>query len=225
LAEGDDLLRRRKTMTESTYQCPNCGGSQFTIWKLPHPIIVHWVLNPGLVANELLLGQRMPKITLICRTCPLPLIERSYIPCPHCHTLHDGRRWSGRKAFGNWLGYGCPACGLAIPCLWNVFTLVALAVTSPIWFLPYVLLLRQHQPNFGKASVPKPVKARTFVWVGAFWGLFMWICMGLTPAFYQTWQGHFFPTEVVLLQLLMWSLAGGLFGFVMWRILSRKPST
>ena len=35
--------------------------NKYKVWKLPHPMLIHWVLNPGLAFNELILGQRVPK--------------------------------------------------------------------------------------------------------------------------------------------------------------------
>lgn len=71
--------------------------TKFKIWKLPHPMLLHWVLNPGLCINEVLLGQRVPKVTLIDKTSDAPLVERSYVECPHCQTLHNGQLWGGGK--------------------------------------------------------------------------------------------------------------------------------
>jgi hypothetical protein len=53
--------------------------------------MLHWILNPGLAINELILGQRVPKVRLEDKTIDKPRIERVLIPCPHCETLHDGR--------------------------------------------------------------------------------------------------------------------------------------
>ncbi len=41
---------------------------KYKVWKLPHPMLLHWIINPGLAFNELILGQRIPKITLIDKT-------------------------------------------------------------------------------------------------------------------------------------------------------------
>jgi hypothetical protein len=100
--------------------CPKCGGRHYKVWKLTHPIVFHYVLNPGIAINEILLGQCLPKVTLLCQTCQLPLYARSYVPCPHCRAMHDARLWSKQKAFGNWRGFICLSCGKAIPRLWNL---------------------------------------------------------------------------------------------------------
>lgn len=96
---------------------------------------LHWIINPGLAINELILGQRIPKIILIDKTSDRPLMERTYIPCPHCHTLHDGRTWSKKNGTynKNWFGYYCPKCGNIIPCLHNGLAFLLLAITFPFW--------------------------------------------------------------------------------------------
>ncbi|MDZ7681782.1 MAG: hypothetical protein U5J63_08775 [Fodinibius sp.] len=96
---------------------------------------LHWIVNPGLAFNELVLGQRIPKQMLIDKTSDKPLMERSYVPCPHCETLHDGRIWStdNGMAFKNWFGYYCPECGNIIPCLHNGLAYLLLAITYPLW--------------------------------------------------------------------------------------------
>ena len=110
--------------------------SRFKIWALPHPIVLHWVLNPGLMFNELILGQRQPKVSLIDKESDKSLLERCYIPCPHCETLNDNRLWGKRNTFGHWFGLVCPSCHQVIPCLWNIFSLAVLAITFPLWYFP-----------------------------------------------------------------------------------------
>ena len=66
--------------------------NRFTIRALPHPFILFWVLYPGVILHELILGQRLPKVMLIDKESDKPLLERTYVPCPHCETLNDRRR-------------------------------------------------------------------------------------------------------------------------------------
>ena len=102
-------LRDKNTMAE-TYRCPKCQSTQVKHWQFPDWMLVHWVLNPGLAFNELVLGQKVPKLTLVCQACQLPRAERMYIPCPGCNAIHDARIWDKKNAFGNWLGLICPTC-------------------------------------------------------------------------------------------------------------------
>ena len=109
--------------------------NRFKVQSLPHPLVLLWVLFPGTMFFELMLGQRLPKVVLVDKESDKPPLERSYIPCPHCETLNDRRLWAG-NAFGHWFGFVCPSCHQVIPCLWNIFSLAILAITFPLWYFP-----------------------------------------------------------------------------------------
>lgn len=102
-------------------------------WKNPLSLI--WVLNPVNAIKELIFGQRLPEILLLDETKDGLHIERTYIPCPHCHTLHDSRIWSppNKTAYNNWFGLYCISCGKVIPCLRNGMSFILLACTYPLW--------------------------------------------------------------------------------------------
>ncbi|MCG9133053.1 hypothetical protein J5I95_15360, partial [Candidatus Poribacteria bacterium] len=102
--------------------------NRFKIHALPHPFVLLWVLFPGIMFFELISGQRLPKVALVDKE-----MERSYVPCPHCETLNDRRLWA---ACGHWFGLVCPSCHQIIPCLWNIFSLIILAITYPLWYFP-----------------------------------------------------------------------------------------
>ena len=53
--------------------------TKFKIWTWKNPIMLHWIINPGLVINELLLGQRVPKIMLIEKDSTKSLQEKTKI--------------------------------------------------------------------------------------------------------------------------------------------------
>ena len=112
----------------------NFDKDKYKVWQLPHPMVLHWVLNPGLAFNELILGQRLPKVMLVDKTSDAPLMERQYVPCPECNVLTDARVWGGSRSKGHWFGYVCPGCNGRIPCLWNLTSLVLLALTFPLGF-------------------------------------------------------------------------------------------
>ena len=107
---------------------------KYKIYTGKNWMMLHWILNPGLAVNELILGQRVPKISLEDKTIDKPKIERTLVPCPHCETLHDGRTWSTQNgtAFKNWFGLYCGNCGNTIPCLTNGFSFLILGLTFPI---------------------------------------------------------------------------------------------
>jgi len=206
--------------------CPKCGGRNFKVWKMPSPVIVHWVLNPGLAFNELVLGQRVPKVQLICQDCQDPFYNRSYVPCPHCQTMIHGRTWSKKNSFFNWLGYVCPCCGKRIPCLWNYTSLVILTITSPIWYLPYRLYFRDRIP---KKPIPnpepmKPVSKMTWLYMGAGWGVIMWLISSLAPVLKSIASGGNPHWNRVLLDIPLWTVGGTLFGGFMYLFMTKRKS-
>jgi hypothetical protein len=211
-------------MTTKTLVCPKCDGHDFKLWQWPHPLIVHWVLNPGLAFNELAFGQRLPKVQAICQRCDAPLYDRSYVPCPHCTTMNAGRYWSKRNGFGNWLGYVCPACSQRIPCLWNVFSLLILALTSPLWYLPYRFHFRDRKPAppLLPDSANVPIQRSAWIRMGVFFGAGMWLILSMLPAMYTFSQGQRFPTDKVMVGALIWGACGVAFAIFMRLVLGSR---
>ncbi len=164
----------------------NFDTNQYKVWQLPSPLLLHWIINPVMMFNELLLGQRLPKVMLIDKMSDAPLMERTYIPCPHCNTLNDGRIWAKKNAFGNWFGYLCPNCYRVIPCLWNVSSLFVLAITSPCWywFRPYLKKkwLKNKKAYLLQNADRRLPEAKTTPWlkVGIIFGLLMF-CFMVVP--------------------------------------------
>jgi hypothetical protein len=172
---------------------PEYDRSRFSVWALPHPLILHWVLNPGLAFNELVLGQRLPRVVLIDKMSDKPFQDRSYVPCPHCNSLHD--RQTAKAAwgnFGNWFGFVCPNCKKDIPALWNVFSLLILALTAPLWILPvHYLRPKWRARKEAQCTVVEDLRESTSVplkvhWIAA--GIFgygggMWLAKLLISAF------------------------------------------
>ena len=109
---------------------------RFKIHALPHPLVLHWVLNPVIMFNELIFGQRLPKVTLIDKKSDKSSMEGCYVPCPHCEKLNDSRLWAKGNTFEHWFGFVCPSCHEIIPCLWNIFSLAILVITFPLWYFP-----------------------------------------------------------------------------------------
>ena len=108
--------------------------NKYKIWNWKSPVIFHWMLNPGVVINELILGQTIPKVMLIELEGDKPFYNRSLVPCPHCKTLHNGLKWSAQSktAFKNWFGYYCDNCEGIIPVQRNLTSLIILTLTFPI---------------------------------------------------------------------------------------------
>lgn len=109
--------------------------SRFRKVQFPHPVVVHWILNPSLVINELVFGQRIPKLMFVERGGKHLLSPQYWVPCPACAEVHDGKLWSGQHAFGHWFGCVCPSCGKKIPTLLNVASVVCLTALLPLTYL------------------------------------------------------------------------------------------
>ena len=213
-------------MSESTYKCPKCGGSNFKSWKLTNPNSLFWILFPVTVINEIVLGQRLPKVHLICKDCEVAIPERTYIPCPSCRTMHFQRHRWGIAGCLKWRGLSCPSCGDAIPCFRNVFSLLVLAVTFPLWSLPYYLHFRKKplKPLYklveGKAPTPKPLTKMTWIYMGAAFGVFMFIFFSLYPLLTDDRVGDIWIRAIA--GLIGGIVAGLFFGVSMWFILGRR---
>ncbi len=95
-------------------QCPMCGAEEFDLLGPDHPTMRHWVWNPGLAFNELVLGQRVPREVRECRRCGTQSID-----CDDCDRPIDAAEWRASSQFGRWRGLECPRCGGDIPCLRN----------------------------------------------------------------------------------------------------------
>lgn len=64
-------------MPESHLLCPKCSGHDFKVTRFPGIVILYWMLNPFLVINELILGQRVPKEEIACKTCEGSPLDRN----------------------------------------------------------------------------------------------------------------------------------------------------
>ena len=187
--------------------------NRFKIQALPHPFILFWVLFPVLIVNELIFGQRQPKVTLIDKESDKPPEERSYVPCPHCETLNDRRLWATKgNAFGHWFGLVCPSCHQIIPCLWNIFSLAILAITFPLWYFP-VRFFRHRWIEKEKERLAKvlerPLIQATSIhsmgWIGVFvWGVSMVVMLLTSEVVLNVWRGREWGLETMLESLSSW---------------------
>ncbi len=203
---------------------------QFKVYTWKHWMILHWIINPGLAINELIFGQRIPKVSLVNKTLDKPRRERSFTPCPHCETLHDSRTWSTENgtAFKNWFGLYCPTCGNIIPCLTNALSFVILALTYPIrvWFIDRAKerwLAKQPQRfrNIEAEEVPDPFNNENWLKTALGWAVIMFVMMGIVfPYFY----GDEITVHSLLFTLMMCTVGGLLFGYSMKLFNSKHPS-
>ncbi len=203
--------------------------NRFKIWALPHPIVLHWVLNPGLMFNELILGQRLPKVTLIDKESDKPFFERCYIPCPHCETLNDNRLCGKRNTFGHWFGFVCPSCHQVIPCLWNIFSLAVLAITFPLWYLPARFFrqrwLEKEKERLANVLERPLIQAKSINWLLSgtlYWGGFMWVILGVIPQIREVLNGGEWDLMMMFVSLPIWMVGGFAWGLFMRFFMNRK---
>ncbi len=194
---------------------------KYKIWDWKSPVVLHWILNPGLVINELILGQTLPKVMLIEREGAKPFSQRSLIPCPHCGELHSGLKYStqNKTALKNWFGFYCDKCSRIIPVQRNLTSLIVLAITFPIWGW-FRKSLKQNwldkQPeryqNLNLEPVTAKMTAKSGLIMGLIWGLFMYLVMTfIFPLIMQEEMTQ----KSMLIGIPIWLIAGLAFGFTM----------
>ena len=203
--------------------------NRFEIWTLRHPLVLFWVLFPALIVNELIFGQRQPKVLLVDKKSDKPWVERSYIPCPHCETLNNSRLWEKWNSFGHWFGFVCPSCHQIIPCLWNIFSLAVLAITFPLWYFPARFFRRRWLEKEKKrlANAPKRplIQAKSINWLLSgtlYWGGFMWVILGVIPQIREVLNGGEWDLMMMFVSLPIWMVGGFAWGLFMRFFMNRK---
>lgn len=203
--------------------------NKYKVYTWKNWMMLHWILNPGLAINELFLGQRVPKISLIDKESDKEYWERSIVPCPHCKTMHDGRTWStdNKTAFKNWYGLYCSNCGEIVPCLRNLFSLIILGLTFPIWgwfrkSLKAKWLAKQaaRYENIELEKVDNEFSKKNWIFTGLAWGLFMFLIMGVFFPFVI--DKETFNLKLLAFQLIFWLIGGLGFGYIMKVFMKRK---
>ncbi len=200
--------------------------NRFKIYTLPHPLVLHWVLNPVVMFNELIFGQRLPKVTLIDKKSDKSQLEGSYIPCPHCETLNDSRLWAKGNAFNHWFGFVCPSCHEIIPCLWNIFSLAILAITFPLWYFPARFFrrrwLEKEKERLTKVLERPLIQAKSINWLlinVCVCGVSIWVSWGMWVIFWvllDVWDGKEWDLRAVLFDALPYYLLTGLMWSSVW---------
>jgi len=195
----------------------NYDNTKYKIWTWRNPLMLHCILNPGIAINELIFGQRIPKVTLIERNSTKPLAEKTIIPCPHCGTMHSGLKWTPQNntAFRNWFGLYCDNCEKTIPCLTNLTSYILLGITFPIWYW-FKEKWKEKWLAEQKLKFSKPLSLTqpNFKWwhVGLRWGLFMYIFIEiLLPLI----EGEGITQKKILIGIPLWTITGLLFGLTM----------
>ena len=205
----------------------NYDKTKYKIWTWKSPIILHWIINPGVIPADLM-GLRQPKVMLIERNSSRSFVERTLIPCPHCQTLHSGLKWSkqNKTAYKNWFGLYCDNCGKIIPCLLNLISYILLGVTFPIWFW-FKDKWKAKWLEVQKVKFSKPLNLELsetkyqWLYAGLFFGLFMYVSMVII---FPLIKGENITQTRLLIGIPIWTLCGLWFGYTMKRINGkRKP--
>lgn len=198
--------------------------------RLPNPLLLHWILNPGLAVNEVVLGQRIPRLMLRDPAQPYMSFDTTgFVPCPHCGAVHSVQLWD-RNRFGNWFGLVCPDCEGVIPCLWNLTSRVLLVLFFPIVWLvrravrtellkTQLASVRAQRAALAK-GVPPPARRTPGFWALAIaFGGAMVIGVSLADATQGDLSGR-----KLLINLVVYSAAGLAFGAMMtWLERARRP--
>ncbi len=194
--------------------------SKYKVWTWKNPLVLHWIINPGLAFNELLLGQRVPKITLIEKDSKKPLAERTFVPCPYCGTLHSSLKWTPQNntAFKNWFGLYCDNCHKIIPCVRNLTSLVVIVLTFPVWYW-FKDRWKQDWLKTQEVKFSKPLVLTQpeFKWwyVGLRFAFFMFV---ITSLFNYVFFREEFTWKSLFLDSVSWIIGGLIFGIVMKKI-------
>ncbi len=206
----------------------NYDQTKYKIKTWKNPAMLHWIINPGLVINELVLGQRIPKVMLIERDSNKSLVESTLIPCPHCGVLHSGLKWTmeNKTAFQNWFGLFCDNCGKIIPCLTNLTSCIILIVTFPVWFWFKdhwkMKWLEIQKIKFAKPLTLTCSESNILWWrSGLIFGLFLYVFM---EVLYPLISGKGITPQELLIGIPLWTCGGLVYGYMMKKMTRKKQS-
>jgi len=199
----------------------NYDKKKYKLWDWKSPLIFQWKVNPGLAINELVLGQVIPKIMLIEREGNKPFNQRTFVPCPHCGTMHNGLKWSSKNktAFKNWFGLYCDHCKEIIPVHRNFTSLLVMITTYPIWGW-FKSSLKQNwlekQPERYKKATLEILEEKnpTSGWLitGLYFGLFMFVAMVIV---YPLLIGKKIDLQSLVVGIPLWMIMGLAWGYTM----------
>ena len=200
----------------------NYDKSKYKIYDWKHPIVLHWLINPGVAVLELFHGIRVPKVMLIERNSNKALIDRTFIPCPHCNTLHSSAKWYPQNAeFTSWSGMYCDNCGKTIPYLTNLTTYILLGITFPLWYFfkdkLKALWLKRQKATFVKAL--KNAQKHKWWLDGLQFGLFMFIFMEILLLLFN---GEDITQKKLLSGIIISSIGGLVWGGLPKKILFER---
>lgn len=177
----------------------------WTNWR-----ILNWIINPGLAVNELILGQRIPRVLFIEKKTNEEKSNNLFVSCSHCSTIHREEIWSDHNALKNWFGLYCPSCGKTIPCIRNFISLAFIVLTAPLWIW-FVKKWKQKwmakQPerynniNFSKVTEVNGLWLKVgFSWAGLMYILSIFINPLITGEEINKW--------LIIIGIPVWTLGG-----------------
>ncbi len=190
---------------------------KYKVWNWRHPIMLHWIINPGCAVSEFM-GIITPKVMLIERDKFKGLAQRTFIPCPHCDTLHPGMKFSKQNNTHNknWFGYYCDSCGEVIPPLRNWLSALVFILTKPFtkkWKKRWLEKQPQRYATVDLTPVTKKITTKQMVKLSLFFAGFMFVFMTLF-----NWAiGTTINAAYVIINLFMWTIGGFAFGYIMTR--------
>lgn len=205
---------------------PDNPNYKIYTWK--HPEMLLWILNPVMAINELILGQRVPKVMWMDTDKTKTLRDRVNVPCPHCGTVHPGAKWSAplKTTFKNWFGIYCDHCGQIIPCHRNITSLIILGITFPIWFWfkdRWKTTWLKNQPARYAAidleHLPDPLDGQGWKIIGLRWGMWMFLIMTIL---YPLIIGDKIDLIRILVNIPIWFFGGLGFGYMMKLMYGKK---
>lgn len=211
----------RTTAFQTKAQDMPYDTSKYKILTWKSPLMLHWIINPGLAINELLLGQRVPKVTLIEKDPGKSLAEKTFIPCPHCGTLHPGQKWSNQNktGFKNWFGLYCDQCGQIIPCLTNLTSYLVLGLTFPIWYgfkdqwkANWLAKQPARYANLDLDNSQDPFAGSGWIQQGLVFGMLLYVIMVLL---FPLITGEGWTTRGILIGIPVWLIGGLAYGYMM----------
>jgi len=177
--------------------------------------MLHWIVNPGAAVSEFL-GVVIPKVMLVENDKTKSLGERTWIPCPHCDTLHAGVKWSEQNNTHkkNWYGYHCDSCLETIPPLRNWFSAIVFGALKPFnktnrerW--------KKAQPsrfeNITTVLETKKISFKEGMTMSLFFGSFMFLFM----VAFNWLLGEAITSKFIVINAMTWLLGGLAFGFTM----------
>ncbi|WP_141733461.1 hypothetical protein [Oligoflexus tunisiensis] len=104
-------------------QCPTCGAEHSRkVMTATDPMVLHYILNPGVAFAELLFGIRIPAEASRCLAC-----GTVFHSCHSCSRSFDSLDLAGRRFHR---GIRCPHCSGVIPARLNLLTRAILKVAG-----------------------------------------------------------------------------------------------